>query len=64
MGDPGSERVLELIDTSPGVAEALQRVDEMTDDELQALVADEHPMVVQAADGIIARRHAADRAGG
>lgn len=63
MSVHASERALELIETSPSVAEALRHVDEMTDAELRALVADEHPMVVQAAEGIIARRHAADRTG-
>lgn len=53
-----SERTLELIDTSPGVAEALNRVDEMSDAELRALVADERPTVVEAAEAIISRRHA------
>lgn len=57
-----SERALELIDASPGVAEALERVDAMTDAELRSLVAGEHPMVVEAADAIIARRHSGDRA--
>jgi hypothetical protein len=55
------ERALELIDTSPGVAEALERIDAMSDAEVRALVTDEHPMVVEAADAVIARRHAADR---
>jgi hypothetical protein len=62
MNGQSSERALELIDASPGVAEALERVDAMSDAELRALVATEHPMVVEAADAIIARRHAADRA--
>jgi hypothetical protein len=62
MNGQSPERALELIDASPGVAEALERVDAMTDAELRALVTDEHPMVVEAADAIIARRHAADRA--
>jgi hypothetical protein len=63
MDDRSPQRALELIEASPGVAEALERVDAMSDAELRALVADEHAMVVEAADAIIARRHAADRAG-
>ena len=62
MSGQPSARALELIDASPGVAEALERVDAMTDTELRALVAGEHPVVVEAADAIIARRHSADRA--
>lgn len=62
MNPQSSERALELIETSPGVAEALARVDGMSDAELRVLVANEHSMVVEAADAIIARRHAADRA--
>ncbi len=62
MNGHSSERALELIDASPGVAEALERVDAMSDAELRALVAAEHPIVVEAADAIIARRRAADRA--
>lgn len=62
MSRQRSERALELIDASPGVAAALERIDAMTDAELRALVAGEHPMVVEAADAIIARRHSADRA--
>jgi len=56
-----SERTLELIETSPAVAEALTRIDGMSDTELRALVAGEPPMMVEAAEAIIARREAADR---
>jgi hypothetical protein len=62
MNGRSSEQALELIDASRGVAEALERVDAMSDTELRALVAGEHPMVVEAADAIIARRHVPDRA--
>ena len=62
MNGRSSERPLELIDASPGVTEALERVDAMSDAELRALAADEHPMVVEAAEAIITRRHSADRA--
>lgn len=55
------DRKLELIDTSPAMAEALARVDAMTDEQLRALVADEHPMVVEAAEAMLARRHTAER---
>jgi hypothetical protein len=61
MNAQSSELALELIETSPGVTEALDRIDAMSDPELRALVADEHPMVVEAANAIIARRQAADR---
>lgn len=62
MDGPSSERTLELVDASPAVAEALERVDAMSDAEFRALVADEHPIVVEAANAVIARRHAVDRA--
>jgi hypothetical protein len=61
MDAQSSERALELIDTSPAVAESLKRIDAMSDTELRALAAGEHPMIVEAAEAIIARRHAADR---
>lgn len=62
MDGQSPERALELIDTSPGIADALHRIDEMSDAELRALAAGEHPMFVEAAEGIIAGRHVADRA--
>ena len=62
MNQRPSERALELIDASPGVAESLVRVDAMTDEQLRELVASEHPMVVEAAEAIIARRQAVQRA--
>ena len=60
MNGHSSDRALELIDASRGVAEALETVDALSDAELRALVAGEHPMVVEAADAIIARRPAAE----
>lgn len=62
MNQRPSERTLELIDPSPGVSDALARVDAMTDEQLRELVAGEHRMVVEAAEAIIARRQAVDRA--
>jgi len=53
---------LELIETSPAVVEALERVAAMSDAQLRELVAGEHPMVVEAAEAMIVRRHAAARA--
>jgi hypothetical protein len=41
---------------NPGLFASLERVDGMSDDELRALVRGEHPMVVEAAEAIIARR--------
>ena len=61
MNQRPSERALELIDASPGVAESLARVDAMTDEQLRELVAGEHPTVVEAAEAIIARRQAVER---
>ena len=62
MNQQPPERPLELIDASPGVADALARVDAMTNEQLRELVADEHPTVVDAAEAIIARRQAVERA--
>jgi hypothetical protein len=61
MNAQSVERALEPIDTSPAVAESLKPIDTMSDAELRTLVADEHSMVVEAGEAIIARRHAADR---
>jgi hypothetical protein len=38
------------------------RVDAMSDEQLRELVAGEHPTVVEAAEAIIARRQAVERA--
>jgi hypothetical protein len=46
-----------------GVRAALVRLDEMSDAELRELVKGEDPMFVDAAEGIIARRHLGDSAG-
>jgi hypothetical protein len=45
----------------PPSPESLKPIDTMSDAELRTLVADEHSMVVEAGEAIIARRHAADR---
>jgi hypothetical protein len=51
-----------LIDvTDPRVLASLAPIDAMSDDKLRALARDEHPMMVEAAEGIISRRHAGDR---
>jgi hypothetical protein len=47
--------------TDPRVLASLARVDGMSDEELRALVRGEHPMMVEAAEGIIARRRSAER---
>jgi len=60
MNQRPPERALELIDPSPGVTDALARVDAMSDERLRELVAGEHPMVVEAAEAIIARRQAVE----
>lgn len=57
-----SEHDLELADVpDPRVLASLARVDAMSNEELRALVRDEHPMVVEAAEGMIARRRSAER---
>ncbi|MGO9892277.1 MAG: hypothetical protein ACLP0L_30865 [Solirubrobacteraceae bacterium] len=46
---------------NPRVRDALARVDAMSDDQLGELVRGEHPDVIEAAEGMIARRRAAER---
>jgi hypothetical protein len=59
--DP-SESGLELAEVADSrVLASLTRIDAMSDEELRALVRDEHPMVVEAAEGMIARRRSAER---
>lgn len=61
QSDP-SEHGLELAEiTDSGVLASLTRIDAMSDEELRALVRDEHPMVVEAAEAMIARRRSAER---
>jgi hypothetical protein len=58
--DRGS--ALELVDVADErVLAALERVDSMSDEQLRALVKDEDPTVIQAAEAMIDRRHAGRR---
>lgn len=57
-----SDRGLELVEVKDErVRAALSRIDAMSDDELRGLVRDERAIVVDAAEGIIARRRSADQ---
>lgn len=57
-----SESALELVDVADErVLAALERVDSMSEEQLRELVKDEHPSVVEAAEGIIARRRESQR---
>jgi hypothetical protein len=56
------EHRLELAEVeNPGLRASLARIDAMSDDQLRALVRGEHPMVVEAAEAIIARRRFSER---
>jgi hypothetical protein len=56
------EHRLELADVqNPGLLASLARIDAKSDEELRALVRGEHPMVVEAAEAMIARRRTAER---
>jgi hypothetical protein len=57
-----SDRGLELVEVkNVRVRAALSRIDEMSDHELRELVRDEPAIVVDAAEGIIARRQLPDQ---
>jgi hypothetical protein len=57
-----STRGLELVELSDErVRVALTRIDEMSDTELRELVRGEPPIVVKAAEGIIARRQSGEQ---
>jgi hypothetical protein len=57
-----SDRGLELVEVkNERVRAALNRIDEMSDHELRELVRDEPAIVVDAAEGIIARRRSPDQ---
>jgi hypothetical protein len=59
--DP-SEHGLELAEVADQrVLASLARIDTMSDEELRTLVRDEHPMVVEAAESMIARRRSTER---
>jgi hypothetical protein len=61
MAFDASARGLELADvTDEPVAAVLARIDVMSDAQLRELVHSEPPMVVEAAEGIIARRRSGD----
>jgi hypothetical protein len=56
------EHGLELVEIkNAGLRASLERIDAMSDEELRGLVRGEHPMVVEAAEGIIARRRSVER---
>jgi hypothetical protein len=55
------DRGLQLVEVKDErVRAALRKLDEMSDSELRELVRGEPPLVVEAAEGIIARRHTAE----
>ncbi len=55
-----SEHALELVDVDDErVLASLKRIEAMSDEELRYLVRDEDPIVVEAAEAIIARRRSA-----
>jgi hypothetical protein len=57
-----SDRGLELVEVKDErVRAALTRIDEMTDSELRELVRGEPPIVVEAAEGVIARRQSSEQ---
>jgi hypothetical protein len=52
------DRGLQLVEVKDErVRAGLRKLDEMSDNELRELVRGEPPLVVEAAEGIIARRH-------
>jgi hypothetical protein len=56
------EHGLELAEVAdPQVLDSLARIDSMSDEELRALVRGEHPMVVEAAEALIASRRSPER---
>jgi hypothetical protein len=56
------EHGLELAEVSdPHVLASLARIERMGDEELRALVRGEHPMVVEAAEALIASRRSPER---
>lgn len=64
MGDSASfELGVTLVEPTPADIERFRRINAMSDTELRALVtADDHPLIVDAVETVIARRHAADPA--
>ena len=62
MASERTKRGLELVELNDErVRAALMRIDEMSDTKLRELVRDEPPIVVEAAEGIIDRRHASQQ---
>lgn len=62
MANEQPDRGLQLVEVKDEkVRAALRKLDEMSDSELRELVRGEPPLVVEAAEGIIARRHMAPR---
>ena len=61
MSSEPPNRGLQLVEVKDeGVRAALRKIDEMSDSELRELVRGEPPLVVEAAEGIIARRHSTE----
>jgi hypothetical protein len=62
MSSEPRDRGLQLVEVKDeGVRAALRKLDEMSDSELRELVRGEPQLFVEAAEGIIARRHATQR---
>jgi hypothetical protein len=60
MANEHADRGLELVELhDERVRAALKRIDEMSDSELRELARGEPQLFVEAAEGIIARRHSA-----
>jgi hypothetical protein len=57
----GHTRRLELSEIQdPRVLASMARVDAMSDKEIRELAHGEHPMMIEAAEGVIARRHSGE----
>jgi len=62
MASEQPDRGLQLVEVmDEGVRAALRKIDEMSDSELRKLARGEQGIFVDAVEGIIARRHPAER---
>jgi hypothetical protein len=62
MASEQPDRGLQLVEVKDeGVRTALRKIDEMSDSELRELARGEPDIFVDAVEGIIARRHPAER---
>ncbi|MGH2873317.1 MAG: hypothetical protein ACRDL5_12765 [Solirubrobacteraceae bacterium] len=52
---PSGFKLVEV--TEPGIRASLARIDAMSDEEIRELASGEPPLIVDAAEGIIADRH-------